>query len=996
MLHSAPPLEVGASSTGHHRCLLRDVGGHGALLPADSSRLYGDDAATTKFLLERILRGSGIPPLPYSSSSSSSSAAAVHAEQREDPEVSASRFVPKSQVHGDDTSEASGAGAAPATALYRPVESAASSPASFSADAEPAERGDSAPPASGFVASAQHRGDGTSEPRGSGTPTATELHGPLESTACPPVSGLADILGSDARILIVANRLPVTAKRNEENSWDLDVSPGGLVSALQGVTRVQMMWVGWPGVSVPDKKDQMLITDKLKEKRCIPVFLDEEVVDQYYSGYCNNILWPLFHYMGLPQDYKFKKAKDFKSQLEAYEKANQMFANTVDSIYEEGDIVWCHDYHLMMLPRFLKRIHSNMKVGWFLHTPFPSSELYRALPNRQDLLEAVLESDLIGFHTYDYARHFVSACTSLLGLESYLEGVEFNGRIVKIEAFPIGIDCSKFKQALELPGVKEKMDEFRRIFADRKVMLGVDRFDMIKGLLQKVLAFEKYLEENMDMKEKVVLLQIAVPTRSEVPEYQKLASQVHELVARVNGRFGTLRTTPIHHLDQSLDFQTLCALYAVTDVALVTSLRDGMNLVSYEYVACQELNKGVLILSEFAGAAQSLGAGAIVVNPWNVEEVAKSIKDALAMSADKREEWHKHNYKLVSAHSAQGWAEDYVCELHNTGRATKALLQTKQPSVALPIEKAASRYGQSRNRLLILGFNETLTEQVQSLERGATVQTENMKLKLNPELKGPLKTLCSNENTTVIVVSGYGKEVLDENFKEFKMWLSAENGMFLRHTGEQWIATTTEYLDIGCSDSVKKLIKYFTTRTPNSYQEQRETSFVWNYKYADGFGRNQAKDMLRHLGAYSSSNRTADVIEGRRSIEVRPVGVTKGNAVTEIIEELGCKEKITTPIDYVLCIGHFLAKDEDVYTLPYFATQPESKRKAKGQTNRKSIEFDLKAENYFPCTVGRERSLAKYKLEGTSRVVSLLGHLAQMLSSSEEAVDTVEHDGSQL
>uniref|UniRef100_A0ACD5W4Y7 Uncharacterized protein n=1 Tax=Avena sativa TaxID=4498 RepID=A0ACD5W4Y7_AVESA len=978
MLHAAPPLEVGASSTAHHRCLLRDVGGHGAL-PADSSRLYGDDAATTKFLLERILRGSGIPPLPYLSSSSSSSAAALHAEQREDPEVSASRFLPKAQVRGDDTSEASGAGTAAATALHHPWESTLSALASSSVVAEPAEREDSAPPASGFDPSAQPRGDETSVPSGSGTPPATDLHRPLESRASSPVSRLPDILGPDARILIVANRLPVTAKHNGDD-WELAPSSGGLVSALQGVTGVELMWIGWPGASVPDKQDQTIITDKLKAERCIPVFLDEEVVDQYYTGYCNNILWPLFHYMGLPQDYKFKKAKDFKSQLEAYEKANQMFSNTVCSIYKEEDIVWCHDYHLMMLPMFLKKIHSNMKVGWFLHTPFPSSELYRALPNRRDLLKAVLESDLIGFHTYDYARHFVSACTSLLGLESYLEGVKFEGRIVKIEAFPIGIDCSKFKHALELPGVQEKIDEFRRLFAERKVMLGVDRFDMIKGLLQKVLAFEKFLEENMHMKEKVVLLQIAVPTRSEVPEYQKLASQVHELVARVNGRFGTLKTTPIHHLDQSLDFDTLCALYAVTDVALVTSLRDGMNLVSYEYVACQESKKGVLILSEFAGAAQSLGAGAIIVNPWNVADVAKSINDALHMSADKREEWHRHNYKLVSEHSAQDWAEDYVCELHNTGTANKTLLQIKQSIVALPIQDTASRYGQSRSRLLILGFNETLTEQVQSLERGATDQTENMKLKLNPELKGPLKTLCDDDNTTVIVVSGYGKEVLDENFKEFKMWLAAENGMFLRRPGEQWIVTTAEHLKISCSDSVKKLIKYYTARTPKSYQEQRETSFVWNYKYADDFGRNQAKDMLQHLGAYSSSNQSAHVIEGRRSIEVRPVGVTKGNAVTEIIEELGCKENITTPIDYVLCIGHFLAKDEDVYTLPYFGTQPESKRKAKGETDRKSIKFDLKAENYFPCTVGRECSLAKYKLERTSDVVSLLRDLAQMLS----------------
>ncbi|KAM0900640.1 hypothetical protein ACQ4PT_020479 [Festuca glaucescens] len=851
MLHAAPPLEVGGSGAAHTRCLLRDRGGHGAV-PADPFPLYGDDAATTKFLLERILRGSSIAPyLPSSAASSSTAAVDADSAEREDEDTGepASGLVPSAPVRGDGTTDASGAGAAPDTALQRPLESAASAPAS-----------------------------------------------------CLPA-----ILGPEGRILIVANRLPVTVKRLGDG-WDYADSSGGLVSALRGVTGVKMTWVGWPGVSIPDKEEQTIVMNKLTSTmRCVPVFMDQELVDQYYSGYCNNILWPLFHYMGLPQDYRFNKTKDYKSQLKAYEKANQMFADVVCQIYEKGDIVWCHDYHLMLLPSLLKKHDIDMKVGWFLHTPFPSSEIYRALPNRMNLLKAVLKSDLVGFHTYDYARHFVSACTSLLGLESYLEGVEVEGRIVKVEA----------------------------------VMLGVDRFDMIKGLLQKVLAFEKYLEENTGMNEKVVLLQIAVPTRSDVPEY----------------------------------------------VALVTSLRDGMNLVSYEYVACQESNKGVLILSEFAGAAQSLGAGAIIVNPWDTAEVANSIKAALTMPAHDREERHRHNYELVSAHSEQDWAEDYVRELHKT--ATKAPVHTKQPIVVLPIEETTSRYAQSRSRLLILGFHETLTEQVQSFERGASDQTASMKLKLNPEFKGPLKTLCDDEDMTVIVVSGYGRIILDENFREFEMWLAAENGMFLRRTTGEWMATTTEHLEIGCSDSVKKVIEYFTRRTPNSYLEQREKSFVWNYKYSDDdFGRNQAKEMLQHLGSYSSSNRSADVVQGRRSIE--------GNAVNEIIKELGRRRKsknITTPIDFVLCIGHFLAKDEDVYTLPYFI-QRASKRKAKaGQEDCTSIMFDdLKAENYFSCTVGRECSLAKYKLEGTSDVATLLRSLA----NTEAALDISDHDGSQL
>ncbi|KAE9601211.1 putative alpha,alpha-trehalose-phosphate synthase (UDP-forming) [Lupinus albus] len=398
------------------------------------------------------------------------------------------------------------------------------------------------------------------------------------------------------RLLVVANRLPVSAVREGVDSYHLEISVGGLVSALLGVKEFDTRWIGWPGVNVNDDAGQEALTKALAEMRCVPVFLDEDIVNQYYNGYCNNILWPLFHYLGLPHEDRLATTRSFQSQFDAYKKANQMFADVVNKYYEEGDIVWCHDYHLMFLPKCLKEYNSNMKVGWFLHTPFPSSELHRTLPSRSELLRAVLAADLVGFHTYDYARHFVSACTRILGLEGTPDGVEDQGKLTRVAAFPIGIDSERFIRALELPEVQDRMKEMQERFAGRKVMLGIDRLDMIKGIPQKILAFEQFLEENPHWHDKVVLLQIAVPTRTDCPEYQKLTSQVHEIVGRINGRFGTLTAVPIHHLDRSLDFHALCALYAVT--ALVTSLRDGMNLVSYEFVACQASKKGVLILSE--------------------------------------------------------------------------------------------------------------------------------------------------------------------------------------------------------------------------------------------------------------------------------------------------------------------------------------------------------------------------------------------------------------
>ncbi|XP_020226525.1 alpha,alpha-trehalose-phosphate synthase [UDP-forming] 1 isoform X3 [Cajanus cajan] len=827
------------------------------------------------------------------------------------------------------------------------------------------------------------------------------------------------------RLLVVANRLPVSAIRKGEDSWSLEISAGGLVSALLGVNEFETRWIGWAGVNVPDEIGQKALTKALAEKRCIPVFLDEEIVHQYYNGYCNNILWPLFHYLGLPQEDRLATTRGFQSQFQAYKKANEMFAAVVNKHYEEGDVVWCHDYHLMFLPQCLKNHNRKMKVGWFLHTPFPSSEIHRTLPSRSDLLHAVLAADLVGFHTYDYARHFVSACTRILGLEGTPEGVENQGKLTRVAAFPIGIDSERFIRALDLPQVKTHIKNLQERFKGRKVMLGVDRLDMIKGIPQKILAFEKFLEENVGWHEKVVLLQIAVPTRTDVPEYQKLTSQVHEIVGRINGRFGTLTAVPIHHLDRSLDFYELCGLYAVTDVALVTSLRDGMNLVSYEFVACQDKKKGVLILSEFAGAAQSLGAGAILVNPWNITDVADAIKKALNMSSAEREKRHKHNFHHVKSHTAQEWAETFVSELNDT--VVEAQLRTKQVPPGLPTKTAVERYLQSKNRLLILGFNGTLTEPV---ERKGD-QYDETELTVHPELKQPLAELCSDPKTTVVVLSGSCRTVLDENFKEYDIWLAAENGMFLNPSKGEWMTTMPEQLNMEWVESVKHVFEYFTERTPRSHFEERDASLVWSYRHADvEFGRLQARDMLQHLWTGPISNASVEVVQGSRSVEVRAANVTKGAAIDRILGEIVHSKSMTTPIDYVLCIGHFLTKqDEDIYAffepelpsngfgLPRSKVTegvkfpvdrissvkiPASKNGAKSSSQNKgqrAVEkkinnhmcraprrpvpekiswnvLDLKKENYFSCAVGRTQTNARYTLGSSEEVVAFLKDLA--------------------
>ncbi|KAK6134447.1 hypothetical protein DH2020_031812 [Rehmannia glutinosa] len=779
----------------------------------------------------------------------------------------------------------------------------------------------------------------------------------LEGTALALNEGLESPDGRPIkqRLLVVANRLPVSAVRRGVDSWSLEISAGGLVSALLGVKEFEARWIGWAGVNVPDEVGQKALTKALAEKRCIPVFLDEEIVHQYYNGYCNNILWPLFHYIGLPQEDRLATTRSFQSQFAATR-------------------------------RQIKCLLINIKVGWFLHTPFPSSEIHRTLPSRSEILRAVLAADLVGFHTYDYARHFVSACARILGLEGNPDGVEDQGRLTRVAAFPIGIDSQRFTRALEVPQVQEHIKELKERFAGRKVMLGVDRLDMIKGIPQKILAFEKFLEENPDWHDKVVLLQIAVPTRTDVPEYQKLTSQVHEIVGRINGRFGTLTAVPIHHLDRSLDFHGLCALYAVT--------------------------------------AQSLGAGAILINPWNITEVAAAIGQALSMPVEEREKRHRHNFEHVTTHTAQQWAEFFVSELNDTVIEAQQRIRKVPPQ--LVFDDAIRVYLQSKNRLLILGFNAALTEPIDTPGGRGGDQIKEMELKLHPELKRPLTMLCNDPNTTILVLSGSDRSVLDDNFAEYDMWLAAENGMFLRSTKGEWMTTMPEHLNMEWVDCVKHVFEYFTERTPRSRFELRETSLVWNYKYADvEFGRLQARDMLQHLWTGPISNSSVDVVQGSRTVEVRAVGVSKGAAIDRILGEIVHSKALCTPIDYVMCIGHFLGKDEDVFTFfepelpPDAMGTPRTKvsdsiqhssekrrRSSKSQgrsqlhgshtdkestssSGRRSSQentswnvLDLKKENYFSCAVGRTRTNARYLLNSSDEVVTFLKELAASPESS--------------
>lgn len=463
------------------------------------------------------------------------------------------------------------------------------------------------------------------------------------------------------KVIVVSNRLPVTIKRSEGGKYDYMMSSGGLVTGLQGLKKLtEFQWLGWPGAEFPEDECERVNRDLMDKFNCTAIFLSDVVADLHYNGFLNLILWPLFHYH--PGEMNFDE-----NAWAAYIEANRQFAVKVAEQVDDNDLVWVHDYHLMLLPQMLReelgKTKKNVRIGFFLHTPFPSSEIYRILPVRREILVGVLSCDLIGFHTYDYARHFLSAVSRIVSdVSTVPNGIQYQGRSINIGAFPIGIDVDKFTEGLTKDSAVARVKQLKQKFGDTKIIVGVDRLDYIKGVPQKLHAFEVFLTENPEWIGKVVLVQVAVPSRGDVEEYQSLRATVNELVGRINGRFGTVEFVPIHFMHKSIPFDELISLYHVSDVCLISSTRDGMNLVSYEYIACQKEKNGALILSEFAGAAQSLN-GAIVVNPWNIEELSEAIKESLTMPQEKRRIEFEKLFEYISKHTSAHWGETFVKEL---------------------------------------------------------------------------------------------------------------------------------------------------------------------------------------------------------------------------------------------------------------------------------------------------------------------------------------------
>ncbi len=720
------------------------------------------------------------------------------------------------------------------------------------------------------------------------------------------------------RVLIVANRLPITV-RATDTGVEVQKSSGGLATGLlRPHEQSGGLWIGWSGAPeelTPAQQSQL--DEQLAAMRLVAVPLTADQVTRYYEGFSNGVLWPLFHYL---LDQVPLHVRDW----DAYVEVNERFADIVAEQYEAGDLIWVHDYQLFLVPGLLRQRLPDARIGFFLHIPFPSEELFRTLPERDRMLRGLMGADLIGFHTPAYLRHFAASLTQL-GLTVDIDRVQLTDREVRLGVFPMGIDAEFFRTLADDPAV---LAEVKTLRGDESVRLlvGVDRLDYTKGIPRRLLSYEKMLQTHPELRERVRLVQVAVPSRTGVGAYQDFRALVEGLVGRINGDFATPNWVPVHYIYRSLSEPELVALYRAADVMLVTPLRDGMNLVAKEFVASRTDGDGVLVLSEFAGASWELPE-AVQVNPYDVDGMAEACYRALMMEPEERRTRLAPLRVRVDTYDVHRWAATFLEQLE----AITSSIRTPAGSGAAR-QALLERQRETEDLLVFLDYDGTLVPYTAT-----------------PELARPdaglielLEELASRPRTELHVVSGRAREALERWLGALPISLHAEHGFWSRPPGEsEWIPAaevTGEWREPALA-----ILRDITARTPGSLIEVKSVALAWHYRMADQeAGARRANEVRLHLSQLLS-NQPVEILAGHKVLEIRPHGVHKGRIVPPLSPE---RLAATT----VLAIGDDRT-DEDLFA----ALPPEA----------------------ITIRVGPGPTRARFRVDGVAAVRALLRSLVE-------------------
>lgn len=676
------------------------------------------------------------------------------------------------------------------------------------------------------------------------------------------------------RLLIVSNRLPITVTRDGD-SLNFQESVGGLASGVRSFIESlkndspgamadysglpqDYVWIGWPGISVDEDMMESLASRLYSEFGVYPVYMSEKSMDKFYHGFCNKTIWPLFHYFPSHVQYD-------ENYWEQYKEVNQKFCDAVIKLAEPDDIVWIHDYHLMLLPKMIREKAPNLHIGFFLHIPFPSFEIFRLLPGvwRKEMLQGLLGADLVGFHTHDYTQYFLRSVQRILGYEHNMGRIIVDDHLVVADVFPMGIDYQKFHDTADSPEVEKEKEDLRAMFSGRKVIFSIDRLDYTKGIINRLRGYERFLKKNPQWHGKVAMVLVVVPSRTQVEHYQQMKKQIDETVGKINGRCGKMNWMPILYHYKFMPFNLLVALYSMSDVALVTPLRDGMNLIAKEYIATKTDGKGVLILSEMAGASKEVGE-TILINPNDIDEIADALKVALEMPEEEQVACNRAIQARLKRHDVVRWAEDFI----------RALLSLQEEQDRLnakllgpsSMKRLKQDFMKAKRRLILLDYDGTLVPLVRHPQMAAP--SEDLRIFLRLLAKGP--------GTDVVLISGRNRNELSSWFGGLDIGLVAEHGVWIKEKGDEW--RMLKPLSNEWKPKILPLMEIYADRLPGSFIEEKDCSLAWHYRMADPeLASVVAKELVDGLVSFTA-NIDIQVLQGNKVVEVRNAGLNKGDA----------------------------------------------------------------------------------------------------------------------
>lgn len=686
------------------------------------------------------------------------------------------------------------------------------------------------------------------------------------------------------KTIIVSNRLPLSIE-NKEGQIIYKPSAGGLATGLSSIYKEQdNIWIGWPGIHIASPVDQQRIYRDLRKENMHPIFLAQKDIEDYYEGFCNKTIWPNFHY--------FTHYGIYKSWMwEAYQRVNQLFCEEVLSFAKDGDTIWIHDYQLMLLPNLLRKHLPNAKIGYFNHIPFPSYEIFRMLPCREELLTGLLGADLIGYHTYDDMRHFLSAVTRIIGLNHTMGELRQEERVITVDAFPLGIDYQKYAHAANSTATLEKIDAYKTFIKNGRLILSIDRLDYSKGIPNRLRGFSLFLNRHPEYIGKVTLVMVVVPSRVNVKEYKELKEYLDKLVGEINGKYGTMDWSPVLYFYRSLSFVELSALYRMSSIALITPLRDGMNLVCKEYIASRLDHTGVLILSEMAGSAKEL-TDAMLINPNSIPQIVNAIKTALEMPVKEQVKNMKKMQTHLKRYDVNHWVKGFMKQLNYTKE-----LQAKQTIKQLnskQTKEIQAAFQAAKQPIIFLDYDGTL-----------------MPFSQNPDEVFPDKTLIDLllqlcEVTKVVIISGRDKKSLAQWFKNLPVDIIAEHGVWFKKQGESWKKASN--LEQGWKKDIRPILELYVDRTPGSFIEEKDYSLVWHYRKADiEFGALRARELTSNL-QYFTKNMKIQVMEGDKIIEIKNASINKGKAAARWLK--------LAPWDFIFAIGDDRTDEDTFQVMP--------------------------------------------------------------------------------